>query len=220
MSPTRERLASNPERLAYWYFRVNGFLTTENFIVHPYTGQEQRTDADLLAVRFEHRAENLTRPMKDDPKVVCCETFANIIIAEVKTGPCALNGPWTNPQAGNLKRVLKAVGCVPHGAIDLACDSLHKRGVWSDPLVTIRLFAVGESYVDTLLISQNQQLTWEEIISFCVRRFAAYQREKSSVGQWTEDGRQLKEDATDTSPEARIRRSFALRPKHDIARGV
>lgn len=25
----------SPERLAYWYFRLNGFLTTENFVVHP-----------------------------------------------------------------------------------------------------------------------------------------------------------------------------------------
>jgi hypothetical protein len=155
--------------------------------------------------------------MKDDLKVVRCQTFANIVIAEVKTGPCALNGPWTNFQAGNLKRVLKAVGCVSESAIDLACGSLHERGVWSDSLVTIRLFAIGESYVDTLPISQNQQLTWDEVISFCVRRFVDYQREKSSVGQWTEDGKQLKEDATSSSAEARIRRSFALRSKHDIA---
>lgn len=49
----------SPERLAYWYFRLNGFLTTENFIVHPDEGKDQRTDADLLAVRFQHRAENV-----------------------------------------------------------------------------------------------------------------------------------------------------------------
>ena len=64
MSPTPDTLT--PERLAYWYFRLNGFLTTENFIVHPDRGPNQRTDADLLAVRFAHRKENLVRPMTDD----------------------------------------------------------------------------------------------------------------------------------------------------------
>lgn len=28
----------NPEQLAYWYFRLNGFLTTVNFVVHPEQG--------------------------------------------------------------------------------------------------------------------------------------------------------------------------------------
>ena len=91
----------NPERLAYWYFRLNGFFTTENFIVHPDQGRDQRTDADLLVVRFAHRAENLQRPMEDDLRVVSCNTFANVIIAEVKTGECRLNGPWIDPVRRN-----------------------------------------------------------------------------------------------------------------------
>ena len=111
------------ERLAYWDFRLNGFLTTENFIVHPDIDPNQRTDADLLAGRFAQRSENLSRPMKDDLTVASCKTFANVIIAEVKTGACALNGPWTNPRAEDMKRVLKAVGCVPESAIELACDA-------------------------------------------------------------------------------------------------
>ena len=95
--------------------------------------------ADLLAVRLAHRAENLIRPMTDDPKVASCGTFANVVIAEVKCGPCALNGPWTDPKARNMRRVLKAVGCVPDCAIDHACGDLHNRGLWCSPEVTIRL---------------------------------------------------------------------------------
>lgn len=208
MSPNPARWA--PERLAYWYFRLNGFLTTENFVVHPDTGQNQRTDADLLAVRFAHRAENLVRPMTDDSKVVSCRTYANMIIAEVKTGACALNGPWTDPTSGNLKRVLKGVGCVAHDAVDQACKALYDQGRYSDSTVTIRLFAIGESRAE-LPIHVNQQITWDDVIAFCVERFRRYAREKSSVGQWPEDGLQLKKLATGPGAQAGIRSSFGLR---------
>ena len=53
----------DPEKVAYWYFRLNGFLQIENFVVHPKNRGGQLTDADLLAVRFPHRAERLY----DDP---------------------------------------------------------------------------------------------------------------------------------------------------------
>ena len=43
------------ERLAYWYLRLNGFLTIENFILHPRTTGKQKTDIDLVGVRFPHR---------------------------------------------------------------------------------------------------------------------------------------------------------------------
>ena len=55
-----------PERLAYWYLRLNGFLTIPNFVVHPDTGSNQETEVDVLGVRFPYRAENLDDPMEDD----------------------------------------------------------------------------------------------------------------------------------------------------------
>jgi hypothetical protein len=45
------------------------FLQIENFVVHPSGRGGQRTDADLLGIRFPHRAEFLfdhTKPMPDD----------------------------------------------------------------------------------------------------------------------------------------------------------
>ena len=45
------------EDLVYWFFRLNGCLTMENFIVHPDTAGPPETDADLIAVRFPHRRE-------------------------------------------------------------------------------------------------------------------------------------------------------------------
>ncbi len=56
--------------MAYWYFRLNGLFQIENFVLHPGRRGGQRTDADLLAVRFPNRAEFLydrpDRPMPDD----------------------------------------------------------------------------------------------------------------------------------------------------------
>lgn len=59
--PVVDRL--DPEKVAYWYFRLNGYFQIENFVVHPERRGAQRTDADLLAVRFPYRAERLF----DDP---------------------------------------------------------------------------------------------------------------------------------------------------------
>jgi hypothetical protein len=50
------------EKLVYWYLRLNGFLTIENFVVHPDQSREQRTDVDIIGVRFPFRAELLKKP--------------------------------------------------------------------------------------------------------------------------------------------------------------
>ena len=55
----------DPEKVAYWYFRLNGFLQIENFIIHPERYGSQRIDADLLAVRFPFRAERLLDTPRD-----------------------------------------------------------------------------------------------------------------------------------------------------------
>lgn len=197
------------ERLAYWYFWLNGFLTTENFIVHPDAGRDQRTDADLLAVRFSYRSENHSRPMADDTRVSECSATLNVVIAEVKTTDCALNGAWTNPAKENMYRVLRAIGCVEMSNIEVAANSLYESGAWSNDHTSLRLFAVGERRAE-LIVPETQQITWSEIIDFCVERFHQYRNEKSSVGQWTEDGRELRELAL-AKDTANIRRLFQLR---------
>lgn len=199
----------SPERLAYWYFRLNGFTTTENFIVHPDQGANQRTDADLLAVRFAHRAENLVSPMTDDARISSCSTFVNVIIAEIKTGMCSLNGPWTNPAKKNMQRVIKAIGCMRHSDVENACTALYSVGHWSDPVVTVRLFVLGDQH-STLSVPGAQQVTWSEVIQFIISRFKQYRQQKSSLGQWAEDGLLLKKLAFKNRAEALIRKEFAL----------
>lgn len=204
---------SKPERLAYWYFRLNGFMTIEDFVVHPDRGAQQRTDADMIAVRFQHRSENKEVPMEDDPKVSRCDTFANVIIAEIKTGSCHLNGPWTDRDKANMQRVLRAVGCVPPERIDEVAKQLYDNAIWSDENATIRLFAIGETPTPELTLPDGQQLTWREIIGFCHQRFRAYRNQKSSVGIWPTDGRRLKQLSQGREPDVdEIRKLFRLQP--------
>jgi len=82
---------------AYWYFRLNRFLTIPNFVVHPDVGNRQETDVDVLGVRFPYRGENLRRPMRDDDLFRRHRHSSYVAIAEVKSGCCSLNGPWVLP---------------------------------------------------------------------------------------------------------------------------
>jgi hypothetical protein len=102
------------------------------------------------------------------------------------------------------------MGCVPDAAIAEACRSLYQTGKWSDTNATIRLFAIGERKTPSLIIGAEQQLTWSEIIGFCRHRFKNYEREKSSVGQWSEDGRVLRNACLGQNPEPEVRIRFGL----------
>lgn len=210
----------NPERLAYWYFRLNGFLTTENFIVHPDRGRQQRTDADLLAVRFKHRQENAELPMVDNERVISCGSLANVIIAEIKTGRCSLNGPWTAPEKANMQRVLQAIGCIEPGDVDAAATALYRSGSWQNSDVTVRLFAIGETPDVSLLVPEAQQLTWGEIIDFCIERLTTFRNQKSSTGQWSRDGLELKRLAVQPDGAVKIRKVFGLQPVTPDITGV
>jgi len=203
---------STPERLAYWYFRLNGFMTIENFLVHPETGSNSRTDVNILATRFAYCRENIVRPMIDDPRVISCKTFANIIIAEIKTGTYSLNGPWTEPSHQNMERVLRSIGCATENEVALAAQSLYATGRWFNGTATVRLFAVGERTNDDLLIDREQQIEWASVIAFCVDRFRAYSRQKASNRQWSPDGIRLRELALHNNIGS-IRRYFALNPQ-------
>lgn len=183
---------STPERLVYWYLRLNGFLLLENFIIHPDEGDKQRTDADILGVRFLHRSENFLRPMQDDPKVADCPTYVNMIIGEVKRGYCALNGPWTKPENANMQRILCALGCIQENELEIASYALYHHGIYETPYVTCRLFAFGNKR-GSLPISGVPQILFGEMIRFIHDRIRQYEGPKSAVGNWAWDGQALRE---------------------------
>ena len=191
----------NPETIAYWFFRLNGCTTITNFVVHPDRPGSQRTDVDVLAVRFPHRAELLTsnKPMLDHP-VFNSNGKIDIIFAEVKHGLCRLNGPWTNPEDENMLRVLFAVGAFDtHRASEVA-QALYKIGSYQDDIYRVRLFAVGDRKNNAIL-PNAVQLVWDEILAFIFDRFTRYHAQKAHHGQWDSTGRQLYALASRTQEE-------------------
>ena len=51
----------DPEKVAYWYFRLNGFLQIESFLVHPERRGGQRTDAALAVSPISISCRTLVR---------------------------------------------------------------------------------------------------------------------------------------------------------------
>jgi len=183
----------NAEKLAYWFFRLNGCFTFENFIVHPDDRGAQRTDADIIALRFLHRQELRTsdRPMEDHPLFQGQEKYASVLFVEVKKGECSLNGPWRNPEKKNLQRVLNAMGLVHEVDIEAACTAMYGDFKFSQDNMAMSFAMVGRRSSSTRDWSNIPQLTWDEILRWMHSRYVAYADQKASNTQWDSAGQQL-----------------------------
>lgn len=186
--------AFTSEQLAYWFFRLNGCLTITNFILHSEDkgSSSQRTDTDILAVRFPHRKELLMsgNHMRDHEMFDGENKRIDLIIAEVKTGMCRLNGPWTDPERMNINRVLYAIGAFREDEVNDVAQSLYKRGCYQDDYYRTRLVAIGK-IVNPELEGKAIQLTWQEVTKFIHERFRRYSNIKSQHEQWDCCGRSL-----------------------------
>ncbi len=181
-----------PERVAYWYFRLNGFLQISNFIIHNAARGGQRTDADVLAVRFPYRSEMMidAMPMEDDQLFTKITDRPYIAIAELTKGQCKLNGPWTNRDKGNINRVLHAIGAFPPSEINRISDELYCKGFSNDSSCYISLIAIGDQE-NSELENKCRQITWSEILAFIHSRFIKYKEQKADHDQWDDDGKFL-----------------------------
>jgi len=90
--PAVERL--DPEKVAYWYFRLNGFFQIENFVVHPERRGGQRTDADLPAIRFPFRAERLFDEASKNSADNHCRRGGGHGVLRRAQGPIPCLGRW------------------------------------------------------------------------------------------------------------------------------
>lgn len=189
--PDRQRISS--EQLAYWYLRLNGFLSIPNFVVHPDRGAGQRTDVDVMGVRFPFRKENVLRPMEDDDFFRQAPAKPLIILAEVKGSLCRLNGPWTEPSRGNMQRVLAALGVFPEEMLEIVSTEIYSTGRYEDNYYQITLACFGAVRND--IISNDYpnvpQFLWPGVLSFIYRRFSSYRRQKADHNQWDDVGKCL-----------------------------
>lgn len=189
----RAELGTSPEDLGYWYFRLNGFLAIPNFIVHPDEGSSQRTDVDIIGIRFPHRQEIVHHEPLEDHSVVVDRTRALLVLAEIKTRQCSLNGPWTRPKDENLRRVLDAVGAFDADTGARVADSLYEKGTWSDRRFTVSLLCLGASHNSGLArrYPDVPQVLWHDVLGFIYQRFKRYRLEKCRHDQWPESGKRL-----------------------------
>jgi hypothetical protein len=187
----------NAEKLAYWFFRLNGCFTFENFIVHPDRTGRQRTDADLIAVRFQHRSEleMAEHPMPDHELFSPQPRLVNAFLVEAKQGRCRLNGPWTNPERQNLQRVLYAMGFFPQDRVAMAASALYENLRYDDDLVSIQFVAAGNERVGQGRTTEAIQLTWSEMLAWIHRRFHDYMSQKAHHPQWDGSAKRLFQSA-------------------------
>jgi hypothetical protein len=185
--------AINPEELAYWYLRLNGFLTTANFVVHPEEGAEPRTEIDILGVRFPHRAELLTNSMVDEPLFSKETVRLYVVIAEVTKNRCKLNGPWRRAPDQNLQRVLAAIGAIPKADWEPAAQALYDTGAYDNEHVHLTLCCFGRSEDRTLRrdFPLVPQILWPDVAQFIHNRFQKYLLQKQAHERWDVTGKWL-----------------------------
>lgn len=191
MTDRKRRPIFRTEQVAYWFFRLNGCMNIVNFLVHHERRGREGTDVDILAVRFPHRQELAmsNEPMRDHP-VFDSDSRIDLIIAEVKTGRCRLNGPWIDPDKQNMHRVLYAVGAFPEDRVPAVAESLYECQFYTDDHFRVRLFALGREK-DPDLYPLVVQLTWEDMLTFIYQRLKKYHSIKSQHRQWDWCGKRL-----------------------------
>jgi hypothetical protein len=200
----------NSESLAYWFFRLNGFFTITNFVVHPDRGGRQRTDVDIFGVRFPYRCEIVSNPMQDFEVFAKIKDKPFIAFAEVKQDICNLNGPWTDRAKGNMHRVLHALGALEKTDVPIAAEQIYNIGVYYNDNVYISLVCIGSRVQRQLLNTYCEipQITWDQVLSFIFRRFSAYRNQKVDHSQWDAVGKCLWELFESSGDEAGFKRSL------------
>ena len=173
------------EELAYWYLRLNGCLTIPNFVVHPDSGSNQRTDIDVLAARFPFRGGELPG-MKDDEFFERCQSQTLILLTEVKTSRCSLNRAWLDAESDALEKVICAAGFFPRHEVPPVATSLRESGQYRSQLYRISFLALGGETDEHLATKYPEmpQILWRGVLVFIHARFRAFRRQKRSHPQW------------------------------------
>ena len=217
--PSRQTLVFKPEVLALWYLRLNGVFTIPNFILHPSRRGSARTDADIAGVRYPFRAEFSDEHGLDDEWFEAHSQKPCAILAEIKTGECAINGPWSSPDAANVNQALADLGWYSQTEIPNAAQHLYQSGVYDGATLLCSLLCIGNSQSATVQerYPMVPQRTWSQIIDWIFDRFDRYRYRKTDHSQWDIAGHVLWDDfqsshGSKSSFVTALRRRFLLPP--------
>lgn len=189
------------DRLAYWYFRLNGFLGIENFIIHQGLNRRNHfTDIDYLGVRFCHRKELYNSQHKsyleDDSQ---SKLFKNnpkdkiyIILSEVKLREPSINESWYR-NSTTLISLFHAMGIISFSKIEKRIVQLQRKGYVSINRFFISFVCVGDNNVgEHVPFKKIPIISWDDIIRFIYKRVHENQTLKENMNEWGDiDGREL-----------------------------
>ena len=181
------------EELATLYFRLNGYFTLPNFVLH---GRgSQRTEADVLAVRFPFSKEfespdSQDGQMVDDSKLILNNGKIDLVIAEVKHDICCLNGPWTDPDKKNMEYILLRLGPESFSEnlkqLNGVSKTLYRDSFYESPGdggYLVRLVCIGSDH-NSELSSKVRQILWPHVAQFIACRFKGHKDYKRDHDQW------------------------------------
>lgn len=121
--------------------------------------------------------------MRRDDALVRQDEKIDFIIAEVKSGKCRLNGPWTNPKLENMQYVLRWLGMIPESEVQKVADELYRNQACERENWGLRLACFGSRRSERLHCNVVQ-ITHDEVVTFISERFKTHADIKASHRQW------------------------------------
>lgn len=161
--------ANRVEKLVYWYLRFNGYLTVENFTIHPDYKKSPEAEADILAVRFPNSEEEPRGfHFERNPKLVLND-HVDFIIGEVKTGLCSINHVWENSELKNIQYALNWLGFLEDSEVDSVANTIYNNKTWQNEIYSVRLICFG-ARENTNLDKKYPQLLHRDMFKFVYDR--------------------------------------------------
>jgi hypothetical protein len=178
---------AGPEGVAYWFFRLNGCLTIRGFVIHPERSGPQRTEIDIVAIRFASRRE---LDMADD-ELFTGQRRPQLFLVEVKPGgSCRFNQSWTETSV-NIGHALERVGGYEEEELRAATTALFEYGGYQGADMDASLVAIADHRDEDLRQDRAHQLEWDRVLSSMFTRLTDHRNQKRHAPQWDHVGRAL-----------------------------
>jgi hypothetical protein len=210
------------EELVEWYLRLNGYFIIPNYILHPLMPcGSQRTEIDLLGVRFPYQSEVVCNsegkrlPMENDAKLIDNQ-FVDCLIVSVKGAESEAEVNRKIKDFQNLKDVIKRFGFVESEdeIVDVAKELLREKKAVRGQF-QIRFLGIAGKYNR---YSKTKQIILKEIVEFILMRFRAYYGHKADTEQWTGIGKEMLKNCFMVPEE--FLKSIELRKGEDVSDDV
>ena len=170
------------EELATLYFRLNGYFTAPNFLLHQESGRTSLTDIDILAVRFPYQQEipyQQQIAFDNDPKLVLSNSqLTDVVLVEVKRSRTEFNESWKRRE--NIEYVLRWVGFTSNkDEVELVARDLQRNKKTTSGNFHFRMMLLtGGSSAEDYIIPLD------DVLSFIKERFNKYRLQKREHSPW------------------------------------